>query len=135
MSYTARFTAEILGGGLAEVRADYFSTDPLVLHLEFTSHHDGRVIRWQFGRDLLMAGMCSTDWCGLGDVQVRRGEQREVLADEVVEIALSTPSGNAVLLLPLVDFTRFLGRTLVEMPLGDEVIEGDELATSEFAGW
>lgn len=133
--YTARFTSEILGGGLAETRVDYFSADPLVLHVEFSAHYGGMPIRWQFGRELILTGMCSDTWVGLGDVQVRRGEQREVLGDEVVEIALSTPSGNAVLLLPLVDLSRFVGRTLVEMPLGDELIPTDDLATSEFVDW
>lgn len=129
--YSARFTSEIIGGGFAETRADYFSADPLVLHMEFTQHYDGAVIRWQFGRDLLLTGMTSTEWIGQGDVQVARGEQIGGLGEDVLQIALDTPSGRGVLLLPLVDLSRFLGRTLVEMPLGDELVDTDGLLGSE----
>lgn len=136
MSYSTNFTGEMVGGGLVEVRMDYYSTDPLALHLTFIQHNNEHVARWQLSRDLVVQGMASTLPVGEGDVQVVRGTEPGVLDEDMLEIALTAPGGVALLLLPLVDVSRFVGRTLVEMPLGDELVDTSALPeTADPSSW
>lgn len=95
-------------------RLDYTSFDPYSVHLQFQDK--GRYIEWEVARDLLLAGMFVPTWFGLSDVQVCR------VNDAEMGLRLESPSGEATFLLPLVDVSRFLGRTMLETPIGDELV-------------
>ncbi len=101
---------------------DYNGFDPFAIKLEFSAKNGP--VEWRISRDLLLAGMTSEErFVGEGDVKVQRvrTEDRDELA-----MLLSSPSGEAFLLFDLVDISRFVGKTLVEMPLGDELLVESE---------
>ena len=121
-STTAETTALMLSGVTVPARWDYTSMDPLAVHLQL--HTGPCYIDWQFSRDLLLAGMTSDEWIGEGDVRVRRGD------DDFVAIHLEVDGQAATLLFKLIDVSQFLARSILEMPIGDEVIDTDLLATT-----
>lgn len=122
--YTENLHAQHLeSGGSLPARWDYTSFDPYSLHLQLDVPTKG-YIDWEFGRELVLVGLTSTDWVGEGDVKVCRADE------DILAIRLSSPSGMATLLFPLTTMSRFIGRTILEMPIGDELIDTDWLATT-----
>lgn len=108
---------------------DYYSSDPLAIYITFDcGNHD---TTWGIARDLVIAGLTSSDYVGEGDVMLRRIEADGTwLMEDQIDLHLSCPSGEAFLLIPLIDVSRFVGRTLVEMPIGDEQVAMDEQLAS-----
>ncbi len=115
-------TALMLSGVTVPARWDYSSMDPLAVHLQL--HTGPAYVDWQFSRDLLLAGMTADEWVGQGDVRVRRGDE------DFVAIYLDVDGQAATLLFRLVDVSQFIARSLLEMPIGDEQIDTDLLATT-----
>jgi hypothetical protein len=117
---------EALLGGVAgttvPVTLEYRREDPFAVAMVFgVSARTGRVMRWVFGRELLIAGLVASDMVGDGDVKLGRG------SDEYLVIQLASPSGEATLLFPLAEVSRFVGQVLVEVPLGLEPVDENEL--------
>lgn len=121
-----------LGDHLVRTTLDYYSSEPLAIYITFDC--GVRDTRWRVGRDLLIAGMTSIDYVGDGDVRLRRidADGKWPLEDQV-DLHLSSPGGEAFLLIPLADLSRFVGRTLVEIPLGDEQVDPNELLSRVFS--
>ena len=119
---TINTTALMLSGVEVPARWDYTSLDPLAVHLQL--HTGPCYIDWQFSRDLLLAGLTSEEWTGEGDVCVRRGDE------DFVAIHLDVDGQAATLLFKLVDVSQFLARSLLEMPIGDEQVDTDLLAST-----
>lgn len=98
----------------------YDPRDPWALTLEFPTAFPECVclfgclcepIRWQFGRDLLAAGLRGR--AGEGDVQVRPHLDR-------VAIRLQVNDEGGVLTAPATDVERFLATTYAWVPPGEE---------------
>lgn len=110
---------------------DYDESDPLAISITF--HCGTRPPTWGIARDLMIAGLTSSEYVGEGDIRLRRIEADGTwLTQDQVELHLSCPNGEAFLLIPLIDLSRFLGRTLVKTPLGAEQADADELLTDVF---
>lgn len=120
-STTTDTTALMLSGVEVPTRLDYTSFDPLAVHMQM--HTGPAYINWQFSRDLLIAGLTSDTWVGEGDVAICRGDE------DFLALHLSVDGKAATLLLRLVDVSQFLARSLLEMPIGDELIPTDLLET------
>lgn len=92
----------------------YDPTDPYAVSAVF--HTDETTsVTWTFGRDLLLAGM--TEPSGEGDVVVWPWQSDE---RPVVCLALSSPSGEALLEADLQDVRRFLDASYELLPAGRE---------------
>ncbi|EYT78242.1 MULTISPECIES: SsgA family sporulation/cell division regulator [unclassified Streptomyces] len=95
-------------------RLSYRTADPYAVHIDF--HVDsGQPVHWAFARDLLVEGVFRP--CGHGDVRVwpSKAEGRSV-----VLMALSSPSGTALLEAPSAQVSSWLERTLRVVPPGSE---------------
>nr|BFD84563.1 SsgA family sporulation/cell division regulator [Streptomyces sp. Xyl84] len=95
-------------------RLAYRTDDPYAVHIDF--HVDsGQPVHWAFARDLLVEGVFRP--CGHGDVRVwpSKAEGRSV-----VLMALSSPSGTALLEAPSAQVSSWLERTLRVVPPGTE---------------
>ncbi|MFI1165346.1 SsgA family sporulation/cell division regulator [Streptomyces sp. NPDC020801] len=95
-------------------RLGYRSEDPYAVHITF--HMDSRrPVHWTFARELLVEGVFRP--CGYGDVRVwpSRAEGRGV-----VLMALSSPSGDALLEAPAAQVSAWLQDTLHVVPPGSE---------------
>jgi hypothetical protein len=95
------------------VNLRYSATDPYAVRAVFSG--DGMEVEWVFARDLLRTGLMTPT--GDGDVHVwpSWGTGRELLM-----ISLTSPDGQAVLEATADDVRRFLDRTAVVVPDGDE---------------
>jgi hypothetical protein len=115
---TQRMTMELLDDSGAALplptELHYDARDPYAAGVVFDTVH-GRV-RWDFSRDLLLAGLYQA--AGEGDVRVRpcRGSDDR----EVVEITLTSDDGCARVQAPLDDLGRFMDHTTALVALGSE---------------
>ena len=92
----------------------YRGDDPYAIRMAFHVGTD-EPVEWIFARDLLAAGLA--DPAGEGDVRLwpSTGSNRDVL-----NIALSSPFGQAQFEAPLAALTGFLLRTYEVVPAGQE---------------
>jgi hypothetical protein len=103
----------------------YDPADPYAVHILFHAESaGGEPVGWSFARDLLMTGL--DEPAGIGDVRVwpwttPRGD--------FVALALSSPDGNALFEMPRGVLVRFLRRTCVVVPQGQEAEQLDVDAT------
>ncbi|HZG04729.1 MAG TPA: SsgA family sporulation/cell division regulator [Streptomyces sp.] len=95
-------------------RFTYHVHDPYAVHVTFHALSD-QPVRWSFARELLVEGALRP--CGHGDVRIW-----PTTADGSgsVCIALSSPSGDALLRVPATAVTSWLERTLWAVPPGSE---------------
>ena len=95
-------------------RLNYSGDDPYALRMEF---HVGATepVEWIFARDLLAEGMVTR--AGEGDVQVWPGTGS---GRKVLNIALSSPFGQAHFEAPTPAVSEFLLRTFEIVPVGRE---------------
>lgn len=128
--FTAHCTAKLNEYGYpVAMTLDYYSSDPLAIYITF--HCGTRPPTWSIARDLVICGLSSVEYVGAGDVRLRRIEADGTsLTEDQIDLHLSCLGGEASLLIPLIDLSRFVGRTLVETPLGDEQVDMDELLSS-----
>jgi Streptomyces sporulation and cell division protein, SsgA len=91
----------------------YSASDPYAVRAVFSG--DGVEVEWVFARDLLRTGLSTP--VGDGDVHVwpSWGTGRELLM-----ISLTSPDGQAVLEATADDVRRFLDRTAIVVPDGEE---------------
>lgn len=91
----------------------YVAEDPFAVHTTFRTGF--AEIRWTFSREILIEGMQRPS--GLGDVVVwpETDGDRQLLL-----IALTSPTGEAVLECDLRHVEQFLERTYEIVPLGEE---------------
>lgn len=110
----------------------YDPADPYAVHILFHAESaGGEAVGWSFARDLLMTGL--DEPAGIGDVRVwpwatPRGD--------FVALALSSPDGNALFEMPRGVLVRFLRRTCVVVPQGNEAdqLDMDQTVTKLLAG-
>ncbi len=103
------------------IRLSYDATDPFAVSMDFPylgiTAEAGDVVRWQFGRELLMTGMHRRAGCG--DVQIWPDGQGLV-------VLLSSPDGSVSLRLPnRRPVMQFLDRSLSLVPRRAETIDWD----------
>ena len=102
-----------LTGGL-----DYSVSDPYAVRVSF---HVGLAepVEWVFGRELLCAGIEGPS--GLGDVRIWPSEEpASDFSDEVLNIEISSPNGQARFEVPVLEVAEFLCRTYQIVPEGQE---------------
>src|SRR5215472_16019531 len=92
----------------------YSTDDPYAIRMAFHVGTD-EPVEWIFARDLLAIGLEGP--AGEGDVQVWPGEDGE---DEVLNLALSSPFGEAQFVAPRDSTAAFLTRTYEVVALGHE---------------
>ena len=92
----------------------YSVGDPYAIRMAFHVGTDDPV-EWIFSRDLLSAGLGGP--AGEGDVQVWPGEIHGIA---VLNIALSSPFGQAHFEAPMISIADFLNRTYGLIPAGRE---------------
>jgi hypothetical protein len=95
-------------------RLGYRTDDPYAVHLDFHVDSD-HPVHWTFARELLVEGVFRP--CGHGDVRVWSARAR---GRGVVLMALSSPSGEALLEAPAAQVAAWLERTLRVVPPGGE---------------
>jgi len=100
------------------VKLCYSAADPYAVRAVFSG--DGMEVEWVFARELLRQGLTSPT--GDGDVHVwpSWGTGRELLM-----ISLTSPDGQAVLEAAAEDVRRFLERTTLVVPDGEESMHLD----------
>ncbi len=108
------------GSSALPVRAGmrYDVHDPYAVSVAFhTGPADGGgdVVEWTFARQLLTDGVSAP--VGEGDVQVWPSTSA---GQQVVCLALSSPSGKALFEIPLPSLVDFLGSTYAAVPTGGE---------------
>lgn len=103
-------------------RLTYHVHDPYAVHITFDTLSD-RPVRWAFARELLSEGVLRP--CGQGDVRVWPAT---VGGRGVVCVALSSPTGDALLRAPADAVTAWLEHTLRAVPPGRE---GERLGMEE----
>ena len=84
--------------------------------VQVTFHVNSGPVTWLFARELLDDGCTSTS--GLADVQLSPTHHGEY--GYVAQLRLSSPSGRAMLLLPIAAIEDFLHRTYCVVPSGME---------------
>jgi len=82
---------------------------------------DGCVVEWLMSRDLLHEGL--TRVAGIGDVCVHPGFDEDGAA--IVHVELSSPEGEAVLLVPARELEAFLNDSYRSVPAGSETAHLD----------
>ncbi|WP_330303399.1 MULTISPECIES: SsgA family sporulation/cell division regulator [unclassified Streptomyces] len=92
----------------------YEPTDPYAVRAAFFTDTD-ELAEWVLGRDLLADGL--TGSAGCGDVRVWPAVGR---GDHAMYIALGSPSGTALLEVPVQDVKAFLENTEALVPRGAE---------------
>ncbi|GAB7182880.1 SsgA family sporulation/cell division regulator [Kitasatospora sp. Ki12] len=104
----------------------YLREDPLAVRMAFPAefsldeaeeHPDGEDIVWVFARQLLSAGIELP--AGVGDVHVRPAPGRSTMVE------LRTPEGTALLRFDTGDLRRFLWRSRLLVPEGEEHLHLD----------
>jgi len=93
---------------------DYCANDPYAIKMAFHVGAD-EPVEWIFGRELLAAGLEAP--AGEGDVQVWPDDTE---GSDVLNIALSSPFGEAHFEAPLSDTAEFLKSTYGIVPAGTE---------------
>jgi hypothetical protein len=96
-----------------EARLVYDPRDPYAVVATFRIE-GSEPVPWVLGRDLLIEGLVRPT--GHGDVHVTRSMDDP----DVLRLALSSPSGDAVLECPVVHIESFLQRTYDAVPVGTE---------------
>jgi hypothetical protein len=91
----------------------YRGDDPYAIRMAFHVG-TGDPVEWIFARELLARGMDSTT--GDGDVRVWPG----ATSDDVINLSLSSPFGQAEFEAPLTALSAFLVRTFEIVPAGQE---------------
>lgn len=104
------------GSASLPVRADcrFEAADPYAVHMAFHTG-TGEVVEWTFARQLLTDGV--TRPVGEGDVQVWPSQSGH---QQVVCLALSSPSGRALFEIPLAPLVEFLTRSYSVVATGSE---------------
>lgn len=92
----------------------YEPTDPYVVRAAFFTDTD-ELAEWVLGRDLLADGLKGSAGCG--DVRVWPAVGR---GDQAMYIVLGSPSGTALLEVPVQDVKAFLENTEALVPRGTE---------------
>ena len=96
----------------------YSSADPYAIRVAFHVGLD-EPVEWIFARELVTQGLHGRE--GLGDVQVWPSESAaDDITDQVLNIELSSPFGQAHFEAPLAEMADFLGRTYDAVPAGEE---------------
>ena len=93
---------------------DYCADDPYAIKMAFHVGAD-EPVEWIFGRELLAAGLKAL--AGAGDVQVW---PKDTEGADILNIALSSPFGEAHFEAPLSDTAEFLKSTYGIVPVGAE---------------
>ena len=93
---------------------DYAANDPYAIKMAFHVGAD-EPVEWIFGRELLAAGLEAP--VGEGDVQVWPDDTE---GSDILNIALSSPFGEAHFEAPLSDTAEFLKSTYGIVPAGTE---------------
>ncbi|MEU5885103.1 SsgA family sporulation/cell division regulator [Spirillospora sp. NPDC047279] len=102
-----RTTVPLLAG------LEYAADDPYAIRMAFYVGND-EPVEWIFARELLTVGIVRK--VGDGDVEVwPTGDN-----DTILNIALSSPFGNALFEVPLSPLADFLHRTYQVVPAGQE---------------
>ncbi|MGH3240166.1 MAG: SsgA family sporulation/cell division regulator [Spirillospora sp.] len=101
-----RTTVPLLAG------LDYAADDPYAIRMAFYVGDD-EPVEWIFARELLTVGIVRK--VGDGDVEVWPGSD-----DGTLNIALSSPFGDALFEVPLSPLADFLHRTYQAVPAGEE---------------
>jgi len=104
-----RTTVPLLAG------LEYAADDPYAIRMAFHVG-DGDPVEWIFARELLTVGIVRR--AGDGDVQVWPAGPDE--DDGTLNLALSSPFGNARFVVPLSPLADFLHRTYKVVPAGRE---------------
>ena len=124
MTHTATVTTElelrlvVPGGPSLPVLADlrYAADDPWAVRVAFQTGGEGDgVVEWMFARQLLTEGV--TGGVGEGDVRVWPAASG---GDQVVHLAMASPSGSALFEIDRDDVVEFLQQTYVAVPTGAE---------------
>jgi hypothetical protein len=89
-------------------------TDPYAVRVGLQI--DGCLVEWYMARELLNAGL--DDVTGIGDVCVHPGIDENGRA--VVHLELSSPDGEAVLMMPARELEQFLADSYRSVPAGTE---------------
>jgi Streptomyces sporulation and cell division protein, SsgA len=95
-------------------RLEYSADDPYAIRTAFYVGND-EPVEWIFARDLLTVGIVRK--VGDGDVQVWPASQD---SERVLNLALSSPFGDALFEAPLTPLADFLHRTYEIVPAGQE---------------
>lgn len=98
-------------------RFRYDPADPYAVSATFHTEPGAEPITWTFARELLATGLEQP--AGLGDVQVWPSPWATPYGDLVI-LALCSPDGQAMLEVPRTKLLRFLRRTYVLVPRGQE---------------
>lgn len=108
------FRLESTDGGTVVIPGElgYSAQDPYAVRLVVNDPRGP--VQWNFGRALLAAGLTGT--AGDGDVRIWPSEDET----DVLCILLSSPSGSAVLRLPVPPVRRFLEASFDIVPTGSE---------------
>ncbi|KAB2341509.1 SsgA family sporulation/cell division regulator [Actinomadura rudentiformis] len=101
-----RTTVPLLAG------LEYAADDPYAIRMAFYVGND-EPVEWIFARELLTVGIVRK--VGDGDVEVWPTD-----SDTTLNIALSSPFGNALFEVPLSPLAEFLHRTYQVVPAGQE---------------
>ncbi|MFC4055086.1 MULTISPECIES: SsgA family sporulation/cell division regulator [Actinomadura] len=101
-----RTTVPLLAG------MEYAADDPYAIRMAFYVGDD-EPVEWIFARELLTVGIVRK--VGDGDVEVWPGSD-----DGTLNIALSSPFGDALFEVPLSPLADFLHRTYQAVPAGEE---------------
>ena len=123
---TSHTTMHLVDGDVRETpvscRLEYSPAEPYAVHATF--HTLEGDISWVFGRDLLRAGL--DEPAGEGDVTLWPADGAD---GPIVCIALSSPTGEALLEADPAPLAAFLTRTLEQVPIGaeTELIDLDRL--------
>ena len=98
---------------------DYCADDPYAIKMSFHVGAD-EPVEWIFGRELLAAGLEAP--VGEGDVQAWPDDSADASASElgILNIALSSPFGEAHFEAPLSEVAEFLQSTYSIVPTGAE---------------
>ncbi|MFC9975202.1 SsgA family sporulation/cell division regulator [Spirillospora sp. NPDC050679] len=103
-----RTTVPLLAG------LEYAADDPYAIRMAFYVGDD-EPVEWIFARELLTVGIVRR--VGDGDVEVWPAEGED---DDSLNIALSSPFGDALFEVPLSPLADFLHRTYQAVPAGQE---------------
>ncbi|MDS1269587.1 SsgA family sporulation/cell division regulator [Lipingzhangella sp. LS1_29] len=95
-------------------RLDYTAEDPYAIKVAFHVGED-EPVEWIFARELLTVGIVRP--VGEGDIRVWPSKGSE---ERIVNIALSSPFGQAQFDAPMAPLAEFLHRTYEIVPAGEE---------------
>lgn len=107
---------------------EYFSEDPWCVYATF-DYGQKKVPTWEIARDLLVAGLVAREWVGEGDVQVMREYRTDTDTDGEDQVLLRL--FGVVIQVPVIDLSRFLAATILESPLGDELMPSPDVPVME----